>query len=168
MGTPPSPVINGCKRCSRCRRFKRLVLFHVSHKAATGRQAMCKACKKKLRPAAHQAEYHRQKMGGLGSYRFAQARGCARHRGRVWSLTAGEFYALISNPCYYCGDKLNTFGVGLDRLDNSRGYEPGNVVPCCGDCNHVRSDRFSREEMLLIGKVIRRIKKQRRQQCQSA
>jgi hypothetical protein len=35
---------------------------------------------------------------------------------------------------------------GIDRLDNSKGYVSGNVVPCCSVCNHAKhnlaSDRY--------------------------
>lgn len=35
--------------------------------------------------------------------------------------------------------KLNTNGNyphnGVDRIDNNKGYEFNNCVPCCGDCN---------------------------------
>lgn len=42
--------------------------------------------------------------------------------------------------CYYCGcaPQMTSYGVymlGLDRRDNTRGYEKDNVVPCCGRCN---------------------------------
>jgi len=29
---------------------------------------------------------------------------------------------------------------GLDRVDSSRGYVHGNVVPCCGECNYAKQD----------------------------
>jgi len=29
---------------------------------------------------------------------------------------------------------------GIDRLDSSKGYEPGNVVPCCKQCNWAKND----------------------------
>lgn len=30
---------------------------------------------------------------------------------------------------------------GIDRVDNTRGYEKGNVVPCCGTCNLLKGAR---------------------------
>jgi len=36
-----------------------------------------------------------------------------------------------------------------------------NVVPCCYSCNCARNDNFSYEEMLEIGKTIRKIKDRR-------
>lgn len=161
MGRPRVKIVDGKLQCVACQRWKKLTLFHICKRNSSGRQAACKACKKKRRPTEHQLQYTRQKLAGLGSYRFSQARGCAKSRGRSWGLTAEAYYALVALPCHYCGDKLTTFGVGLDRIDNAKGYEPGNVLPACRDCNHTRSNRFSVEEMLLLGAVIRTIKQQR-------
>ena len=46
----------------------------------------------------------------------------------------------------------------MDRLDNSRGYEPDNVVACCPICNKVRLDHFTPDEMRqVIGPAIRAV-----------
>lgn len=37
----------------------------------------------------------------------------------------------------------------------------GNVVPCCYECNLTRRDRFTFDEMILLGKKIREIKDDR-------
>ena len=68
------------------------------------------------------------------SGRFSWSKYRAKSRGLLWDLTLEQYAVLISQPCHY-GDgnhPLNPTGVGLDRLDNQRGYEIGNVVPCCG------------------------------------
>jgi hypothetical protein len=49
-------------------------------------------------------------------------------------------------------------GVGLDRLDNARGYDADNVVSCCTTCNVVRGNRFTPDEMMLLGRTIRKIR----------
>ena len=70
------------------------------------------------------------------------------------------FIKNISNkPCIYCGD---TNRVGCDRIDNSKGHTKDNVVPCCYDCNCARNNNFSYEEMLIIGKTIKKVKKLRK------
>lgn len=63
-----------------------------------------------------------------------------------------------NGKCYYCGD---THRLGLDRIDNSKGHTKDNVVICCYDCNVARSNNFSYEEMLILGKTIRKIKSKR-------
>lgn len=42
---------------------------------------------------------------------------------------------------------------GLDRLDTSQGYAPGNVVPCCGDCNWAKRARTRPEFLAWVVRV---------------
>src|SRR5579859_3794845 len=69
----------------------------------------------------------------------------ARSRKLVWALMEEQFDALTSSDCRYCGAspaqrvkskyrKGDFIYNGIDRVDNSRGYEPDNVVPCCKIC----------------------------------
>lgn len=60
---------------------------------------------------------------------------------------------IFSNPCSYCGTLEK---VGCDRLDNSKGHVKSNVVPACYNCNTIRKDLFSFEEMVKIGKFLKR------------
>lgn len=77
--------------------------------------------------------------------RRGEIRSNAVRRGIPWSLTKGQFIAFWQKPCTYCGGAIET--IGLDRIDNTRGYEVGNVVPCCGVCNRMKSN-MTREEFL--------------------
>lgn len=65
---------------------------------------------------------------------------------------------ILLRQCYYCEDSLR---VGCDRIDNSRGHIKTNVVPCCIECNTVRNDNFSVDEMRILGKTIKYIKDER-------
>lgn len=72
--------------------------------------------------------------------------------GRAFSLTKEQFRALTSAPCTYCNIKprqqkracSESYGIyqynGLDRVDNARGYELGNVAPCCAMCNRSKRE----------------------------
>jgi hypothetical protein len=64
-------------------------------------------------------------------------------------------------PCAYCGKKpsniyrlsyvvggkrqrytapeMEIHYSGIDRVDSTKGYIHGNVVPCCGECNAMKS-----------------------------
>ncbi len=57
----------------------------------------------------------------------------ARAKGRKFTLTRGQVRDLIERSCSYCGEPAPS---GIDRVDNDRGYEPGNVASCCFPCNH--------------------------------
>lgn len=81
----------------------------------------------------------------------------ARRRGREFALSWGDVHALVWNPCAYCGaaptntitlwDETDDFILryqGIDRIDNSIGYVPGNVAPCCAACNSAKgTDTFA-------------------------
>ena len=88
-----------------------------------------------------------------------------KNQGRQYSLevklTFKEYTDLISKPCYYCNDEMNTpsFGRGLDRIDNSKGYLIDNVLPCCTTCNQTRSDKFTVEETLIMIKSVLAMRK---------
>lgn len=76
-------------------------------------------------------------------------------------MTALEILAMIGKPCVYCGS--TTDNRGLDRIDNSLPHIKGNVQTACGDCNIMRGDRFTVEEMMVIGAAVAMVKAARRQ-----
>ena len=54
-----------------------------------------------------------------------------------FDLTYEQVCKLCSQPCIYCGKKES---LGIDRIDNSKGYTVDNCVPCCGCCNKMKMD----------------------------
>lgn len=68
---------------------------------------------------------------------------------------------IMKQECVYCGDNKR---IGADRIDNNKGHTKDNIIPCCLECNTARSNLFTHEEMFMIGKVIKKIKKQRNKQ----
>lgn len=75
----------------------------------------------------------------------------AYNREYPFEITFQEFIEFTKQPCYYCGVinfsiKRGRMGSGdfayngLDRVDNNQGYTLQNIVACCGDCNHAKSD----------------------------
>lgn len=81
--------------------------------------------------------------------RFGAARRIAKRRNLDWKLTLEKFIELTSPPCFYCKNLLGSptkVGLGLDRLNNSRGYEEGNIISCCGTCNKIRGASLTVEE----------------------
>jgi len=94
--------------------------------------------------------------------RFAYAKAKARVRGKTWTLSKEEFLSLVARPCEYCQGPIAQGTISLDRLDNARGYEPDNVVPCCALCNYARRDQFTPDEMRrYVGPAIRAIRLER-------
>ena len=70
-------------------------------------------------------------------------------------LSTSEVLALISRPCVHCG--TTDLPRGLDRINNAIPHVKGNVEPSCAPCNFARGDRFSFDEMKIIGAAIRQV-----------
>ncbi len=82
----------------------------------------------------------------------------AKYRSIKWKLTKQEFRRITKQNCFYCGVKpyAEASGTringnyrynGVDRIDSTKGYTKDNVVPCCKQCNHAKSD-YSKQEFL--------------------
>jgi len=71
-------------------------------------------------------------------------------------LSSVEILEMIEQPCCYCG--TTSHNRGLDRINNSLPHIKGNVQTACTDCNVMRGDRFTVEEMMLIGKTVAEIR----------
>jgi hypothetical protein len=103
-----------------------------------------------------------------------QYRNNAKTRNYHWGLTTEMFRHLASQDCFYCGlaPQPNACGKntylrtttkqtsehrdevaeakmlctsGVDRVDNTLGYTPDNVVPCCKYCNRAKLDYSPQE-----------------------
>ena len=92
---------------------------------------------------------------------------------RVYSET--EFVQLMENKeCHYCGitldgieslvekrklykKSLRGWSLEIDRLNSNLEYTPDNCVMSCYWCNNAKTDEFTEEEFLKVGKVIKEI-----------
>lgn len=80
-------------------------------------------------------------------------------------LSPEEFFALCYSPCDYCGRapfnatkwprQKSVLYNGIDRVDNSKPYSRANCVPCCKDCNSMKSAR-TRESFISLCRTIAR------------
>lgn len=99
-------------------------------------------------PAANRLPDGEASFNGL----FSRYRYSARIRGHSWGLSRDEFRVLTQGNCYYCGAAPSVGHLthksangaytynGIDRVDNSSGYEKLNVVTCCSVCNRAKGD----------------------------
>ena len=73
------------------------------------------------------------------SYRWSQFKNQARQRNKTVEITFHEYTTLIKSTCAYCGtEPSKSVRIGVDRLNNNRGYVKGNVAPCCAPCNYMK------------------------------
>ena len=165
------------KRCSECKTEKPLADFHKKKSSKDGFNYRCKACIKVYMHARYEAkkpellaqnavwiaahpeeqkEYTKTYRTGRG--RYVTARNAAKQRKLAFELSREEYEALVSHPCHYCDGPLNSWGLGLDRKNNRLGYTLDNVLPCCKDCNLVRADRYTVQEMEFIGISLKEVR----------
>lgn len=77
----------------------------------------------------------------------------AKNRKYPFLLLKEDFRTLTQKNCHYCGIEPSQFYPaksskqkyngryrynGIDRKDNSKGYELKNCLPCCGTCNNAK------------------------------
>jgi len=92
----------------------------------------------------------------------------AKKRGLSWSLSNEEFGLLTSKNCFYCGIEpkqicrasRNSKQIqqvvynGIDRIDNTKGYESNNAVSCCKICNRAKDVMTQQEFFNWIERVV--------------
>ncbi len=80
----------------------------------------------------------------------------AIRRGYIFNISIEDFDKLIDSDCFYCGalakdssnkmkdsssknERFYTYN-GVDRVDNTIGYNRENCVPCCPICNMAKRE----------------------------
>jgi hypothetical protein len=89
----------------------------------------------------------------------------ASDRGYAFELSEKECLELFDRKCYYCNsdaynkrhyhkDKSITAKyMGIDRIDNTKGYIAGNVVSCCKKCNRAKDTMSEQEFLELVNRI---------------
>jgi len=92
----------------------------------------------------------------------------SKKKKREFTLTREEFREITSRDCFFCGIKpLQIFSKGkkhrnghylhngIDRINSSKGYINGNVLPCCEICNKAKRDLSLDEFLNWINRIIK-------------
>jgi len=154
---PPSTPdeIPRTRICSICKQEKVLATeFRRQVNGKYGHQSACKPCANAVVTAYRQtpkgkekykeyARRHREKPGYNQKHRsyrdtpraqYLSYRKGAEKRNLPFEFTLEQFTELFwQKPCSYCGDPIPT--IGIDRVDNTKGYTLENAAPCCYTCN---------------------------------
>lgn len=72
-------------------------------------------------------------------------------RNLAFTITVDEFKSIVGWPCLYCGESETPRGV--DRWDNSVGYEFDNCRPCCGVCNRMKGTLSGRQFVAICERI---------------
>lgn len=76
------------------------------------------------------------------------------NRAKKWEgllITLEEFKNISSKPCTYCGE--NKERIGIDRIDNLKGYTIENSTSCCKLCNFMKKTMTVNEFLTHIKKI---------------
>lgn len=158
-------VLSPQKECPRCKcLFKRVI----------GRaNTYCATCKKENRKEWERRETVQRRERQINKAQTKPARirkmlwsikGSARRRNITCSISEAEIKSLIETQDWKCartgipldltaGKKTLPFGPSVDRIDGSRGYEPGNVQIVCNMYNFAKMG-FSDETVLIFAKAV--------------
>lgn len=164
------------KKCTKCKVEKEESNFYFD-KSVQKFSSWCKECRKwasrrychanreKLRIS--EAKYRLNNRERCNSWnrkfhdtprgKFHIYKNTAKKRGIIFELSYEDFLKFFDQNCHYCGDKIVDYGgVGIDRVDNTKGYTLDNVVPCCRPCNVAKLDYTAEEYVERCIKVAER------------
>lgn len=137
--------------CAQCQTEKPLDQFAKKNKSSEVVECYCKQCRRNKRV----------KYAKTPHARWLQSKRRAEERGLIWTINFEDYEKLLMKNCAYCEGKINIYGVGLDRKNNTIGYILENVVPCCGICNKLKSDYLNYEEMMELKPFLIKFRKSR-------
>jgi hypothetical protein len=158
------------KICKICKIEKEYSEFHKSKLTIGGVRTICKECRKEEKKEYLSRDYVKVKQHQ--HYIDNKVEIKKRTRAHYWTLN-GQYHQykkrakkknirfellekdcipFYNTNCSYCGSNIN--GLGIDRVDNGRGYVIDNIVPCCSTCNFMKftltKDEFFQHIKLII------------------
>lgn len=98
---------------------------------------------------------------------------CKRHTPTT-DLTLENVKSLIYTDCFYCemppelvgrswerpiADGRHVWRIGIDRVDNNKGYFMDNVVSCCKDCNYIKRNHTPKQLLQRLEVFIENLRK---------
>lgn len=98
----------------------------------------CKACIRldRITDTNRLQKYRDYRKTPKGVYGYYKSN--AKTGKKSFKITYEEFLTYWQKPCHYCGSEIEK--AGLDRVDNTIGYELTNIVSCCSVCNMMKKD----------------------------
>lgn len=167
----PSLIRPILKLCIECNENKELSSFCKKAQYPDGLNCYCRECVAKKSKVYYEAnkekrrekrlianktyrDSHKEKLKALSrsiTSRYSSYKSSAKDRNIPFSLTLEDFEIFWNTQCSYCGEDID--GVGIDRIDSTKGYTLENCVPCCTKDNYMKSSHSEQEwydRMLLI------------------
>lgn len=159
--------------CKDCNRWKAAGCFYACQKTSKYARGYCKVCTRvrasewrKNNPGINKMRDTRFRNSNPARTRWNGISQNAKRRGLA-VMSRAEFSAWYQSQihiCVYCGlggdVSRALFGrrLEVDRMDNTRGYEVGNVALACHRCNTVKSSHLTYEQMMTVATMFFRPK----------
>lgn len=131
------------KICNQCKESKELDQFWKCNGTPDGLQYKCIACSKKRWENVVNRE-RKSTPDDVRRYLFSSAKSRAREKGIAFTITLEDI--VIPENCPVLKVKMTSArgarhenSYTLDRVDNSKGYEPGNVRVISWRANYVKA-----------------------------
>lgn len=133
-------IKNNLKKCRVCKLLLSLEKFNKDCTTTDGFKNLCKICRTNYEQSPH------------GKY--LEYRKKAKKRNILFNISEIEFLEFWKKPCFYCNYSIKT--IGLDRVDNEKGYYLYNVVPCCRKCNYLKR-AFSMDDLKRMSMIFSKL-----------
>jgi hypothetical protein len=164
----------GTKICKICKIEKDYSEFHKIKNCIGGVRTVCKECRKEEKKEYNLRDYvieknktfYQDHKVRIRKYfkeyywtitsQYHQYKKSAKKRNLVFELTENDCLPYYNTKCYYCGGDIK--GIGIDRVDNKRGYTFDNIVPCCSNCNFMKHALSKDEFLQHIKNIIKHLK----------
>ena len=139
--------------CMNCQKETRIALTSISRKRKANR-IFCQDCLQRRIDDDYIIE--------SALYDFQKK---AAQRQLSWNLAFDQFKSMILDSCHYCSAPPSSTRFsrmpwnskipinGIDRKNNSVGYEIENCVSCCGICNRAKSSMSYQDFMKYINRI---------------
>jgi hypothetical protein len=161
------------KICSTCKEFKELEAFCKDKSSKDGHCEQCRICRSISAKRAYYKDPVRKSIQvkrwrelhpdynkvykNSPKYKYSNLVNSANQRNYIWELSFEEFMLFWQKPCIYGGHEIKT--IGLDRVDNTKGYSIDNCVPCCTTCNRAKLKMGLEQFLIWIGQTYQYLEK---------
>lgn len=87
----------------------------------------CRKPKARRRTICHSCKHERTKRNDPIAYNYSYLKNNAKRRGKIFTISLEYFRDLCLRTGYHEAKGKKWFNMSIDRIDSSRGYEPGNL-----------------------------------------
>lgn len=127
-------------------RSAQMKVYAEAHRGDSVRRTQKYVAKNKEKVYEYGREYNKTSAGAYRVYKSTAAT-----KGKEFPLSVEEFAAIVLLSCVYCGEDSKR--IGIDRIDNTKGYIKENCAPCCKNCNYMKKNLTVQDFLAHIAKI---------------